>query len=168
MMPAPVSLRRLPLVSLVLLSLTGCAFLETALAPAPPQVAAPAPAPAPVQQAVQPAALPKAPPPPKPKPSAAAVAEPGIEKPILVGKSAAELSQILGMPSEEIEAAPGKVWRYQSRACSLDVHLFFDVARGDFYALEYRNALDNDKAAAESCVNRLRKDHQSASAKTSG
>jgi hypothetical protein len=90
-------------------------------------------------------AKPVEPPPPRPaqpaKPKAPqAETSALVEKaapPRLVGMSEEETAAALGRPMDEVEQPPGKVWTYQADGCRLAVHLFPDMDKGGFYALDY-------------------------------
>lgn len=86
---------------------------------------------------------------PPPRPGADAPAVP----PKLVGLSEDETVTLLGPPSEEAVEPPGKVWLYRAGGCQLSVHLFPDMEKGGFYALDYAADSGRDaclgKVAAE-------------------
>lgn len=128
---------RLALIAiLATLTLSGCASLEKA---APPWMK---PAEAPPADEIQPAA-PTPPARPKPAPPAKPAARPAPEAsaapvPVkLLGLSEAETRSLLGQPAEESAKPPGKVWIYRAGDCRLTVHLFPDMEKGGFYALDY-------------------------------
>ncbi|MBI5164882.1 MAG: hypothetical protein HY985_13380 [Magnetospirillum sp.] len=98
------------------------------------------------------------------KPRGTAVSEPAVprrglglartrpsEPPRLIGLSEDETAGLLGRPAEEGEAAPGKVWIYRTSGCRLAVHLFPDMDRGGFYALDVTAA----EGEADACLTRL-------------
>ncbi|MCR6631245.1 MAG: hypothetical protein NVV74_15015 [Magnetospirillum sp.] len=60
--------------------------------------------------------------------------------PKLVGLSEDETVGLLGRPAEESAAPPGKIWVYKATGCELSVHLFPDMDKGGFYALDYSAA----------------------------
>lgn len=72
---------------------------------------------------------------PAPRPSDTAPEPTGTPK--LVGLSEEETMSLLGRPAEEAVQPPGKVWIYRAAGCQLSVHLFPDMERGGFYALDY-------------------------------
>lgn len=78
------------------------------------------------------------------------------EVPKLVGLSEAETAQLLGQPAEESERPPGKVWVYKAAGCRLAVHLFPDMEKGGFYALD----TTAEEGTADACVGRLAADAQ--------
>lgn len=129
------SLRLLAPAILIALTLAGCARLET---DAPRWLRAePAPA-APPSANARPAEVPA----PRPKATAAKPAAVPAPVPVpvpikLVGLSEAETEGLLGRPAEETDRPPGKVWIYQGPNCRLTVHLFPDMEKGGFYALDY-------------------------------
>jgi hypothetical protein len=92
--------------------------------------------------------------PPPPRPAARAPVDTAAAPPLppsLIGLSEDQTAALLGRPSEEAEEAPGKVWTYAGNACRLTVHLFPDMQKGGFYALDY----SADDAPKEQCVARL-------------
>jgi len=128
-----VPLRSFTLVLASALLLAGCSLpgwrrpWDTGATPAPPPPVADSQA--------------REPPIPKARPAEPKLAaRPPAEKPKppgLVGLSEAETVDLLGRPSEETDQAPGKLWLYRSGGCELSVHLFPDMDRGGFYALDY-------------------------------
>ncbi|MBC7907784.1 MAG: hypothetical protein H7Y60_13715 [Rhodospirillaceae bacterium] len=70
--------------------------------------------------------------------------------PKLVGLSEDETADLLGRPMEETTEPPGKVWVYKASGCQLSVHLFPDMERGGFYALDY-----TADSARESCLGKV-------------
>jgi hypothetical protein len=142
-------------------SLSACAQFDTPKwlgnegggGPAPRRATADArPAPAPVR-------------PVKPVPELKALrpaARPAVEKeiaslptapalpPKLVGLSEDETADLLGRPVEETTEPPGKIWVYKASGCQLSVHLFPDMERGGFYALDY-----TADGARESCLGKV-------------
>lgn len=103
-------------------------------------------------------------PPPEPRP-ARTVAVPRQAKPVekrpaglvkveplkLVGLSEQETADLLGKPAEEAEQPPGKVWTYRASGCRLSVHLFPDVEKGGFYALDYKA----EEGAGDVCLGKV-------------
>lgn len=73
------------------------------------------------------------------------------ETPRLVGLSEAETAQLLGQPAEESERPPGKVWLYTASGCRLAVHLFPDMDKGGFYALD----TVAEEGGRDACIGRL-------------
>lgn len=71
--------------------------------------------------------------------------------PKLVGLSEEETVDLLGHPSEETEQPPGKVWTYKASGCRLSVHLFPDMDKGGFYALDYTVA----EGAKDGCLGKV-------------
>lgn len=70
--------------------------------------------------------------------------------PKLVGLSEDETADLLGRPAEETTEPPGKIWVYKAVGCQLSVHLFPDMERGGFYALDY-----TADSARESCLGKV-------------
>ena len=70
--------------------------------------------------------------------------------PKLVGLSEDETADLLGRPAEETTEPPGKIWVYKALGCQLSVHLFPDMERGGFYALDY-----TADGARESCLGKV-------------
>ncbi|MGE5503505.1 MAG: hypothetical protein ACM31L_03695 [Actinomycetota bacterium] len=152
--------RRLAVLIAASAALSGCAdwrWPPEAVGPAPaPVVAAPAAPriskpiePAPPRPTVT-ARTKAAAPPPSDRPAAA---DKGIA-PKLVGLSEAETADVLGRPAEETEQSPGKVWTYRTDGCQLTVHLFPDMDKGGFYALDYAAG----EAPRDWCLARIAQD----------
>lgn len=127
-------------------------------APARPQASAPRleapPAPRPAPQATQRQA--KAPDlkalRPAPRPAGDKdEAEPAAAPLKLVGLSEDETADLLGRPAEENAEPPGKIWVYKAAGCRLSVHLFPDMEKGGFYALDYTSA----EGPKETCLGRI-------------
>lgn len=72
--------------------------------------------------------------------------------PKLVGLSADQTEELLGHPSEKDELPPGKIWTYRGGGCVLVVHLFPDMEKGGFYALDYTSEGNADNR--EACLAR--------------
>ncbi|HLO77615.1 MAG TPA: hypothetical protein VK196_14250 [Magnetospirillum sp.] len=126
-----------------LLALSACANLRTDGTPAPARPAASAAKPGPV------VAVPPPPRPngkstaelqalrPSPRPTPDRDTAPPSGSPKLLGLSEDETLSLLGRPAEETPQPPGKIWIYRTNGCQLSVHLFPDMERGGFYALDY-------------------------------
>lgn len=88
----------------------------------------------------------KKPPPAKPLQSGRILPQPtanppkpiGPDSKTLVGKNEVELKDFLGPPKTVRNEPPAMVWSYQSRECSLDVFLYFDVGQKKFKSLAFR------------------------------
>lgn len=121
------------LVGVLAASLGACADQTPApIVTMAPPVATPIPATAPVKPPVaKPAALP----PP----------------PVLLGKSEADTLALLGSPQKYADTGLGKVFTYQAKACQMEVHLFPDMEKGGFYALDYKATGES----RENCLSRL-------------
>ncbi|HTH15354.1 MAG TPA: hypothetical protein VL974_01770 [Magnetospirillum sp.] len=146
----------LALSALLALSLSACAGLrgnDTAL---PPHTAAPS------QQAGSQNATPPKPatkpgadlkslrPMPRPDAEAKDIPQAGLVTPKLVGLSEDETIGLLGRPAEETLDPPGKTWVYRALGCRLSVHLFPDMEKGGFYALDY-----SSDSAREPCLGKV-------------
>lgn len=149
--------RRLAAVLVASLALSGCADWRW-----PRDAAAPPPAPTvSVPAMARPASRPIEPAPPRPSREVRAkVAPPAAEHPAaadralspkLVGLSEGETAEMLGRPAEEAEQSPGKVWTYRTDGCQLTVHLFPDMDKGGFYALDYTAG----EAPRDWCLSRI-------------
>lgn len=103
-------------------------------------------------------------PPPEPRPARAAAvtrqpkatekrpaAAVRVEPARLVGLSEQETADLLGRPAEEAEQPPGKVWVYKASGCRLSVHLFPDMEKGGFYALDYTA----EEGSGDICLGKL-------------
>lgn len=69
----------------------------------------------------------------------------------LVGLSEDETAELLGRPAEESAQPPGKTWIYHAAGCRLSVHLFPDMEKGGFYALDYTVA----EGGKEACLGKV-------------
>ncbi|MDA8230714.1 MAG: hypothetical protein M0006_05195 [Magnetospirillum sp.] len=139
------SLRSIAHTVLLGVSVAACSSIEANLPPFPWEGSKTAPASAApqgsarsgeAQDALRAAPVPK----PRPaEPKSLAKAVPGKEAlpPKLVGLSEAQTIDLLGRPSEEGGQPPEKVWLYRAAGCDLSVHLFPDMEKGGFYALDY-------------------------------
>ncbi len=98
-----------------------------------------------------------APPVPRPRPvdQPSAKADP---PPRLIGLSEAETRTLLGPPTEESEQPPAKVWTYRSGGCELAVHLFPDMDKGGFFALDYTSPADSREACLMKMANEVRRE----------
>lgn len=128
------------------LSLGGCAGPS---ADSPPAVQTPA--------AVPPKKAPIPPPPPKPPQptppsSPAAKAVPGE----LVGKSEADVHQLLGDAKGEHPDGAARVQTYAGKGCILDVVLFLDVSRGEWTVLSYELTSTAKKRPVITCYRQMR------------
>jgi hypothetical protein len=62
-----------------------------------------------------------------------------LDPEMLVGKSEAQLIDLLGRPADIREEPPANVWRYGSgKSCTVDIFLYFDIANSDFRSLSYK------------------------------
>jgi hypothetical protein len=84
---------------------------------------------------------------PPPPPVQVTVAQP---PPRVTGLRANDVRSRLGPPQSERSAGAARVWRYQGQGCSVDVYLYYDTRRGDFFALEQR--VLGGAASAEACL----------------
>lgn len=69
----------------------------------------------------------------------------------VVGLSEDETADLLGRPAEETAEPPGKIWIYKAAGCRLSVHLFPDMEKGGFYALDYTAA----EGGKEACLGKI-------------
>jgi hypothetical protein len=75
----------------------------------------------------------------------------------LIGLDMAQARSRLGPPTEEIEQAPAKVWRYRTAQCSLDVSLYPDVHTQIFRVLNYEvKGNDGTEQGRRKCISDLR------------
>jgi hypothetical protein len=75
----------------------------------------------------------------------------------LIGLDMAQARRRLGPPTEEIEQAPAKVWRYRTAQCSLDVSLYPDVHTQIFRVLNYEvKGNDGTEQGRRKCISDLR------------
>ena len=93
-----------------------------------------------------------------PQPSAPASAEPeGGPAPVrVVGWSQEAVQRLLGPPTEQNARGAGQTWRYQGRDCQVEIAFYYDVTRGDFFALS-QHPTEGGEAAA--CLARIRAAH---------
>lgn len=145
------------------LALSGC-FTPNAgrndeganAAPSAPSVVVESPPPA--KPARRPVAAKKAPPAAKPTVQLAK-AEPAPEPvaakppPNLIGMDERQLNATLGMPTELVEKAPGRLMRYRGASCTLDVSMFPDVETRVFRVLAIEVISDDNTAEGKQrCV----------------
>lgn len=75
----------------------------------------------------------------------------------LIGLDMAQARRRLGAPTEEIEQAPAKVWRYRTAQCSMDVSLYPDVHTQIFRVLNYEvKGNDGTEQGRRKCISDLR------------
>lgn len=75
----------------------------------------------------------------------------------LVGLNMQQTRDRLGPPTEEIEQAPAKVWRYRNAQCSLDVAMYPDVQTQVFRVLNYEvKGNDGTEQGRRKCISGLR------------
>ena len=98
----------------------------------PPKVAVHVPKPAEQKQ--------PAPAEPSPPSAAEQPPPPASEPPptTVIGLSQADVRTLLGSPTTAGENGPAQTWIYRVPTCSLTVAFFYDVSRGDFFALTMR------------------------------
>ena len=71
----------------------------------------------------------------------------------LAGKSEAELRALLGIPTNEEQRPPGKLWRYRDGPCSLEIQLYPDVQTKQFGTLAYEvKSDDNSDEGKRACL----------------
>jgi hypothetical protein len=132
-------------------AIAAAALLASGCAHHPPP--APAPAPAAIDL----------PPLPRPKPETHAhPAPPPAPSPdiVLVGLNRADIEAALGEPSTLVEQGASQSWSYRGTRCKVELTLFFDVSRNDFYALDRRiDGTDGTEKAAQRCLKQIRDAH---------
>lgn len=132
-----------------MLALSACAELDGPATPPRPATTSPRPGTAVAQPPARPAGKPTPElnalrPTPRPAtPEREAIAPPD-GPPKLLGLSEDETLELLGQPAEENPQPPGKIWLYKAAGCQLSVHLFPDMEKGGFYALDYASAGSRD------------------------
>ena len=124
--------------------------------PPPP----PPPRPAAIELPPLPRAKPEVHAHPNPPPTAPA---PDI---VLVGLSQAEIIAAIGEPISRTDQGSGQSWSYHGPHCSVDLTLFYDVSRSDFYALDrHIDGTDGSEKAAQKCLRQIRDSQNRAAAK---
>jgi hypothetical protein len=95
-------------------------------------------------------------PPAKPRQSSASLPTPTprqFDPQDLVGRSEAEVMNLLGTPSEMREESPARIWEYAGNGCSVDVIFYFDLTLRQFRALTYRVEPEGQpEQAQKSCL----------------
>jgi hypothetical protein len=88
------------------------------------------------------------------RPAEGSVAARPEEGPLrLVGQDESRIQALFGRPNEEVEAAPGKIWRYTQSNCRLDVNLYPDVQTRVFRTLAYEvTSHDNSDEGRRNCL----------------
>jgi hypothetical protein len=125
------------------LLLSGCASQNAA-------VSSKTPLPQPVAIAAPPAAV-------APADLATAVSKPTVlpqRKPLfdmatLVGLDENGVRNIFGEPTTIADTLPGKTWRYQSRACAVNIAFYPDVKSRNFHVLSYEVTSDDRSTGAD-------------------
>lgn len=80
----------------------------------------------------------------------------------IIGKSEAEVRDLLGPPVTVEERPPGKIWRYREGRCTLEVQLYPDVETRQFGTLAYEvRSDDNTDEGNRACLAQLRSRTQS-------
>ncbi len=75
----------------------------------------------------------------------------------LIGLDMTQARKRLGPPTEEVEQAPAKVWRYRTAQCSLDMSLYPDVHTQIFRVLSYEvKGNDGTEQGRRKCISDLR------------
>lgn len=134
------------LISVNCLVLSACGLPEMLSRPSSKSAVRPA----------SPSAVPRKPPQPAPGSSTASVASPkgadavkGADRGSnaasvnLIGLGEQELRAKLGPPAAEEERPPGKIWRYRTGGCTLNVSLYPDVQTRKFGTLTYEVKSDD-------------------------
>lgn len=154
---------RLATVASLAVGMAGCAALEEELASFPAAVTEPRT----VAALGPPMPVPKPPPPPgfevrlppapEPVPLPAVDAAVPAPAPELTGLNQRQVIAVLGQPGSESEAASAKVWEYALGDCRLEVFFYYDLARADFYALQYRaNGEEGPAPVVGQCIQQVR------------
>jgi hypothetical protein len=139
-----------------LLLLAGCTLLQPTPKPSHPVAhVPPKPHPAPSATPTGSAAAAGAlhPQPTAPVPSATAAETVPLR---VVGWSQEAVRRRLGSPAEQSAQGAGQTWRYQGRDCQVDIAFYYDVTRGDFFALSQRPTEGGDAGA---CLARVQAAH---------
>jgi hypothetical protein len=89
----------------------------------------------------------------RPADSVAARPDSEAEPVRLVGQDESRIQALFGRPNQEVEAAPGKIWRYTRSNCRLDVNLYPDVQTRVFRTLAYEvTSNDNSDEGRRACL----------------
>jgi hypothetical protein len=147
------------LAPVILVALGGCAEMNELmrdLEGSPNQQATRPPAPAaanrPAEARVASVPVP-IPPPPRPSAPSAAPSAPPAQTIKLVGLTQSATSDLLGPPTQESDANPGRIWEYRAPACTLQIHFFFNMGAREFQALHYETTGNPSSTnAADQCL----------------
>jgi len=116
-----------------------------------------APPPAPTPVAVEMPPIPRPKPETRPHPPAPPAPSPDVN---LVGLAKGDIEATLGEPAAKAEQGTSQSWTYRSQRCTVEVTLFLDVSRNDFYALDRRvDGTDGSEKAAQRCLKQIRDAH---------
>lgn len=76
----------------------------------------------------------------------------------VVGLSQTQVRRSLGTPAERATHGPAQTWTYRSEGCSVRITFYYDVTRGDFFALSQQAADGEDR---QNCPTLIHDDHLS-------
>ncbi len=139
------------------LLLGGCALLQPPPKPSHPAAhLPPKPHPVPPTTPTGSAAAAGALHPPPSAPGAAAPPSAAPPPVRVVGWSQEAVRRLLGPPAEQSAQGAAQTWRYRGADCQVDIAFYYDVTRGDFFALSQHREAGGDAAA---CLARLRAGH---------
>lgn len=146
------------IMTMLLVTLTGCSALEEIAKSVDANAAASPPAPKLKPKRV-------IPPPPRPKPMAALTAKredpppdaPQYDPQLLIGLKPLQAIASLGNPASVLERSPSMVWRYNVKGCALDLFFYMDLGDNAFRVLAYdmKSGAPSD-AAARVCLGHFR------------
>ena len=157
----------LVIMTMLLVTLTGCSAIEEISKSIDANTAAAAPP--------EPKIKPKRviPPPPRPKPMAALAAkqedpppdqppdalqyQPQYDPQLLIGLKPSQAIASLGNPASVLERSPSMVWRYNIKGCALDLFFCMDLGDNAFRVLAYdMKAGTSSDVAARACLGHFR------------
>jgi hypothetical protein len=67
-----------------------------------------------------------------------------VPAPVLTGYRESDLRGLLGPPTSTEDRPPGKLWRYRTGECTLDIQLYPDVETKQYGTLSYKVKSDDD------------------------
>jgi hypothetical protein len=146
------------------LSLSTCALFSPEEPPPPPAVESPPPAPVavvPPPAPPRPARKPSPPPVQQPTEQAPAVESEPVDPEHIIGLDEHGAESWLGAPNQRADAPPGKIWRYRSKDCEVDVYFYLDLKQGVMRALTYEVRSDDIvERRPERCFQQLVGEHR--------